>query len=280
MKFKRQWSADDANLGKYFLSIQSPKFKALTSQEELELYKRIRAGDKTAEHTLAKANLLFVVSVARNYQNQGISLEDLVGIGNLGLLRAVKKFDARKNFRFISYAVWWVRQAILQAISEQSRTTSVPLNQTTRIRHVRIAVDKLTQKLRRRPTIAEIAEDTKLRVSEVEEAVKMDYAPLSMDKPVRAESNVPLVELMGDGSSPGDTASQAYGFEKVISKAFKILSEREKIVLTMYFGLNGHVSTLEEIGQRLRLTRERVRQIKDRAVKSLQGNRLLRDLLR
>lgn len=267
-------------LNPYFNKISSSRFKALTAEQEFALYQRIQKGDKKAEHELATANLRFVVSVAKNYQNQGIAFEDLVSIGNMGLLQAVKKFDARKNFKFISYAVWWIRQAILQAISQQSRITSVPLNQTTRIRKVRETVELLTQKNHHRPSSEEIASEMNLSVREVEETLRMDFAPISMDQPIRDNSTGTLSEII-KGEDDFENAILSTSSWKLINEALDHLPKREKEVILRYFGFDGYPpSTLEEIGVYMGMTRERVRQLKERALETLKTNKKVLKSLR
>jgi RNA polymerase primary sigma factor len=268
---------EDNALSKYLNEIAVFKGKGLSIKEEYDLYNRIRKGDHKAEHALAIANLKFVVSVAKNYQNQGVPIEDLISIGNIGLLKAAKRFDARKNFKFISYAVWWIRQSILQALSEQSRVTCIPLNQTTKIATVRRAVEKLTQKYHRRPLLTEIAEEAKIPVRAVEEVLNLDGRSLSLDQSLPDSKQTVGDFLKSDDNVEQEVMSRTNSQEWV--KALNFLPYREKEIIMLYFGFNDHAQTLGEIGRRLGITRERVRQIKDSTIESLKKNSKMRDLL-
>jgi len=265
-------------LTNYFKTISSSKHKGLSPKEEYDLYSRIKKGDKKAADQLAIANLRFVVSVAKRYQNQGIPFEDLVSIGNMGLLKAVKKFDASKNFKFISYAVWWIRQSILQAISSQSRITDIPLNQTAKIWRVRKAVEKLSQKYHKRPSVEEVSEETHYSYYEVEEVLRMDLSSISLDTPLRDGSTTTLSERMESLDNSEDAALSSSRW-KAISVALSHLPDREKKILLMYFGFQSQASTLEEIGVHMNMTRERVRQIKEKALNTLRNTRV-REILR
>lgn len=264
------------NLDRYFEDISGSS--GLDSKKEFDLFKKIRVGDQKATDELVSANLRFVVSVARNYQNQGVDLEDLINEGNLGLIKAARRFDARKNFRFISYAVWWIRQAILQALAEQSRITRLPLNRTARIYKLGKIIRKLEQDLHRRPTIEEIAEEMDTKEKEIIEILGTKAPTASLDAPVGVAGS--LSDFMEDSNveSP-DTDINSKMAKKALVKALKSLDERGRRVLIMYYGLDGDVPrTLEEIGVQMHLTRERVRQIKDRSQELLRKSEAMQKI--
>lgn len=267
-----------ANLDRYFNDISSTG--GLDSKTEFDLCKKIQKGDTRATHELVTANLRFVVSVARNYINQGVDLEDLINEGNLGLIRAARRFDARKNFRFISYAVWWIRQAILQALAEQSRITRVPLNRAARIYKLGQVVMKLEQDKHRRPTLEEIAFEMGTTEDEIVEILGTKTPPASLDAPI-GENSVSLSDVLGDeNAEPPDTDVNAKLARKVLVDALKSLPERERFVLIMYYGLDGEFPrTLEEIGEHMRLTRERVRQLKDKGQTLLRRSSRIRQVM-
>ncbi len=261
--------SDENSLALYLKEIS--KNKALSLEEEAKLAVRIREGDKKALEKLVKANLRFVVSVCRNYQNQGLPLSDLINEGNLGLIRAAKRFDEKKNFKFISYAVWWIRQAILQALAEQSRIIKLPLNRVGTIHKIGKTQSKLEQKLCRSPNVDEIAEELQIAADEVSETIKIGNTYMSLDAPLQQGEDARLIDMLQDENqvSPDDGIMDI-SLQAEIDKTLDTLTEREKEVLKLYFGIGEDTAhTLEEIGQRFNLTRERVRQIKEKALRRL-----------
>jgi RNA polymerase primary sigma factor len=242
---------------------------------------RIRKGDAKALEVLVKANLRFVVSVARNYQNQGLPLNDLINEGNLGLIRAAKRFDEKKNFKFISYAVWWIRQAILQALAEQSRIIKLPLNRVGTIHKIGKMQGRLEQKYRRLPNVNEIARELDIDVSDVQETIKIGNNHMSLDAPVQNGNESKLMDLLTDDNMehPDDTVLEM-SMQDEINRTLNTLSSRERDVVKMYFGIGEETAhTLEEIGQRFNLTRERARQIKEKAINRLKRSAASRMLL-
>jgi RNA polymerase primary sigma factor len=242
----------------------------LTPEEEVDLARRTRKGDQAALERLISANLRFVVSIAKVYQNRGLSLTDLINEGNLGLLRAARRFDERKGIRFISYAVWWIRHSILKALAEQSKIVRLPLNKTERLRRIAKAAKELGQKRGRDPTVEEIAEQLKVETSEVSDAMAIAKSDISLDAPVTEEDDC-LVNIIEATTYPSpEELAKRNTFRDDLEKALETLSPREARILVLYFGLgeeNSH--TLEEIGAQMRLSRERVRQIKEKALKKL-----------
>jgi RNA polymerase primary sigma factor len=232
---------------------------------------RIRTGERKALEKLVKANLRFVVSVSRNYQNQGLPLSDLINEGNLGLIRAAKRFDEKKNFKFISYAVWWIRQAILQALAEQSRIIKLPLNRVGTIHKIGKTQSRLEQKYRRAPNVEEIARELSLDENEVRETIKIGNTHMSLDAPLQHGEDSKLIDVLHDDSQERpDDGVMDISLQEEIEKTLATLSEREKEVVKLYFGIGEETAhTLEEIGQRFNLTRERVRQIKEKALRRL-----------
>lgn len=261
--------SDENSLALYLKQIS--KNKTLTLNEEAELAVRIRAGDRKALNKLVQANLRFVVSVSRNYQNQGLSLSDLINEGNLGLIRAAKRFDETKKFKFISYAVWWIRQAILQALAEQSRIIKLPLNRVGTIHKIGKASTKLEQKLGRTPSSEEIAKELAIDGQEVTDTIKIGNSHMSLDAPFNEGEDGKLIDLLKDNSmDPPDATVLDNSLQEEIEKILSTLSKREAEVVKLYFGIGQDTShTLEEIGQRFNLTRERVRQIKEKAIRRL-----------
>jgi len=247
------------------------KNKTLTLEEEAVLAVRIRTGERKALEKLVKANLRFVVSVCRNYQNQGLPLSDLINEGNLGLIRAAKRFDEKKNFKFISYAVWWIRQAILQALAEQSRIIKLPLNRVGTIHKIGKTQSRLEQKYRRAPNVEEIARELSLDENEVRETIKIGNTHMSLDAPLQHGEDSKLIDVLRDDSQEQpDDGILDISLQEEIEKTLDTLSEREKEVVKLYFGIGEETAhTLEEIGQRFNLTRERVRQIKEKALRRL-----------
>jgi RNA polymerase primary sigma factor len=244
----------------------------LSSDEEVELAQRIRKGDSKALERLTKANLRFVVSVAKQYQNQGLSLPDLINEGNLGLIKAAEKFDETRGFKFISYAVWWIRQSILQAIAEQSRIVRLPLNQVGSVNKINRMLSKFEQENERRPSVDEISEQTELPQDKVGEAMLASNRHVSVDAPfVDGEDNSLLDILVNDNAPMADRQLVVESLRTEIDSVLKILTERERRVVTAFYGIGQPEMTLEEIGNKYGLTRERVRQIKEKAIRRLRG---------
>ena len=243
----------------------------LTAAEEVALAKRIRAGDHDALERLTKANLRFVVSVAKQYQNQGLSLADLINEGNIGLIKAAKRFDETRGFKFISYAVWWIRQAILQALAEQSRIVRLPLNRVGTLHKIGKVSSSLEQEFGREPSPEEIAEHLDLSEIEVSDTLKISNSHLSLDAPFSTSEDNSLIDVLEDEYQPSpDEQLLGDSLRVEIEKALETLTAREAEVINLYFGLNQEKAlTLEEIGARFNLTRERVRQIKEKAIRRL-----------
>ncbi|MCL2689983.1 MAG: RNA polymerase sigma factor RpoD/SigA [Chitinispirillia bacterium] len=276
---RTQFIPDEGALTLYLKEIG--KNKSLTLEEEAKLAVRIRKGDRKALEVLVKANLRFVVSVARNYQNQGLPISDLINEGNLGLLRAAKRFDEKKNFKFISYAVWWIRQSILQALAEQSRIIKLPLNRVGTIHKIGKTQSRLEQKLRRVPNAMEIAAELQIAVDEVYDSIKIGCSHMSLDAPLQSGEDSRLLDLIADDEhTPPDDSLMDISLHDEINKTLDTLSEREKEVVRLYFGIGEDTShTLEEIGQRFNLTRERARQIKEKALRRLKHSSRSKRLL-
>ncbi len=243
----------------------------LTPEEEIELAQRIKQSDQEALEKLTKANLRFVVSVAKQYQNQGLSLGDLINEGNLGLIKAAKRFDETRGFKFISYAVWWIRQSILQALAEQSRVVRLPLNRVGALNKIGKAYSALEQEFEREPSASEIAEQLDMTDFEVADTLKISGRHLSMDAPFsNSEDNRLLDVIQNDHQPPPDSDLMSESLKVEIERALATLTKREAEVVRLYFGLGQeHPLTLEEIGERFNLTRERVRQIKEKAIRRL-----------
>ncbi len=256
-------------LDKYLQEIG--KVDLLTADEEVALAKRIRAGDKKALDQLTKANLRFVVSVAKQYQNQGLSLSDLINEGNTGLIKSAQRFDETRGFKFISYAVWWIRQSILLALAEQSRIVRLPLNRVGSLNRISRTFSQLEQKYEREPTTDELAEVLDVTVNEVDDTMKISGRQVSVDAPfVRGEENSLLDVLENTTDEKPYDELMNDSLRQEIHRSLSTLTEREADVILLYFGLNGkHPMTLEEIGARFQLTRERVRQIKEKGIKKL-----------
>lgn len=257
------------SLDKYLADIAREEL--VTPEEEVLLAQRIKAGDEIALERLVKANLRFVVSVAKQYQNQGLSLPDLINEGNVGLIKAAQRFDETKGFKFISYAVWWIRQSILQAIAEQSRLVRLPLNQVGSLSKIKKTSSRLEQLYHRQPTIKEIAEELDLPEHKVMAAFRINAKEVSVDAPLGDDDDMSLIDtIIPDGavSTDENIIRKLDGAE--IRRSMSILNDKEKEIINLYFGIDvSHNYTLEEIAYRLDLTRERVRQIKDRALKKL-----------
>jgi RNA polymerase primary sigma factor len=271
---------DDAGLAAYLREISGSHNLALA--EEAALAVRIRAGDKEALNALVQANLKFVVAVCRNYQYQGLPLGDLINEGNLGLIRAAKRFDETMNFKFISYAVWWIRQAILSALADQSRVINIPPSRVGTIHKMGKTSVRLEQKLGRAPTVAELAEAMGTGIHEVHESLQLSSSPMSLDAPVKDGEDGRLEDVLEDPNveSP-DKSTMAYSLSEEMKDVLGSLEEREEKVVRLYFGIGLETTyTLEEIAQRFGLTRERVRQIKEKALKRLRHPSRLQKLMR
>jgi RNA polymerase primary sigma factor len=249
------------------------KVDLINAEEEVELARRIKNGDEKAMDQLIRANLRFVVSVSKQYQNQGLSLPDLINEGNLGLIKAAQRFDETRGFKFISYAVWWIRQSILQALAEQARIVRLPLNKIGSINKINKAFAELEQKFEREPSIQEIAEVVEMAPNDVKEALKSAGRHVSMDAPLAQDEETTLYDIILSKDSPSpDKGLLTDSLRKEIERALSTLTYREASILRLYFGLNGkHPYTLEEIGEEFNLTRERVRQIKEKAIKRLKN---------
>jgi RNA polymerase primary sigma factor len=266
---KQVTNRETASLDKYLQEIG--KVELITAEEEVELARRIKAGDKEALEKLTKANLRFVVSVSKQYQNQGLSLPDLINEGNLGLIKAAQRFDETRGFKFISYAVWWIRQSILQALAEQSRIVRLPLNKIGSINKINKAYARLEQQNEREPDSHEIADMLDIPESEVKESIRNSGRHISMDAPlIQDEENTLYDVLRGDDTNTPEKELMVESLRKEIDRAISTLTPREADVVRLYFGLNSkHPMTLEEIGEKFDLTRERVRQIKEKAIRRL-----------
>jgi len=261
---------ESASLDKYLQEIGREDL--ISVEEEVELAQRIRKGDRRALEKLTRANLRFVVSVAKQYQNQGLSLPDLINEGNLGLIKAAEKFDETRGFKFISYAVWWIRQSILQALAEQSRIVRLPLNQVGSLNKISKAFSKFEQN-ERKPSPEELAKELDIPVDKISDTLKVSGRHVSVDAPfVEGEDNSLLDVLPNEDSPMADKELVNESLSKEIDRALSTLSEREKEIIQMFFGINTQEMTLEEIGDKFGLTRERVRQIKEKAIRRLRNN--------
>ena len=259
---------DDAALDKYLVDISREKL--ISTDEEVELAQKIHKGDQRALNKLVRANLRFVVSVAKQYQNQGLSLNDLVNEGNIGLVKAAQKFDETRGFKFISYAVWWIRQSILQAISEQSRIVRMPLNQVGFQSKLSKAIVNFEQENERRPSVQELADILETDEEKVREALGTNGKKVSVDAPFQDEDSGSLIDIMTDETAPAtDNKMERESLSKDLDAALGTLSDRERQVLKMLFGIGCNEMTADEGANTLSLTRERVRQIKERALKRL-----------
>ena len=266
---KQVTNRETASLDKYLQEIG--KVDLITADEEVELAQRIKAGDQVALEKLTKANLRFVVSVAKQYQNQGLTLPDLINEGNLGLIKAAQRFDETRGFKFISYAVWWIRQSILQALAEQSRIVRLPLNKIGSINKINKMYALLEQSNERPPTAEEIAKELDMTVNDVKESMKNSGRHLSMDAPLVEGEDSNLYDVLRSGESPNpDRELIQESLRTEIERSLETLTPREADVVRLYFGLGDqHPMTLEEIGETFDLTRERVRQIKEKAIRRL-----------
>jgi len=266
---KQVTNRETASLDKYLQEIG--KVDLITADEEVELAQLIKAGDQRALEKLTKANLRFVVSVAKQYQNQGLTLPDLINEGNLGLIKAAKRFDETRGFKFISYAVWWIRQSILQALAEQSRIVRLPLNKIGSINKINKMYAFLEQENERPPSPEEIAKKLDMTVNDVKESMKNSGRHVSMDAPLIEGEDSNLYDVLNSGESPNPDRVLLHESLRIeINRALETLTPREADVVKLYFGLGGHQPmTLEEIGETFDLTRERVRQIKEKAIRRL-----------
>jgi len=267
--FKQFTYRESQSLDKYLQEIG--KVDLLTAEEEIELAIKIKEGDKKALEKLTKANLRFVVSVAKQYQNQGLSLGDLINEGNLGLIKAGKRFDETRGFKFISYAVWWIRQSILQALAEQSRIVRLPLNRVGALSKIGRAYSNLEQEFEREPSADELADELDMDVKEVTDTLKISSKHVSVDAPFAQGEENSLLDVMKNDEQPSpDNMLLSESLKTEIASALSSLPEREAEVLRLYYGLETeHSMTLEEIGEKFNLTRERVRQIKEKAIRRL-----------
>ena len=262
---------ESASLDKYLQEIGHEEL--LSVDEEVELAQKIKKGDRRALERLTRANLRFVVSVAKQYQNQGLSLPDLINEGNVGLIKAAEKFDETRGFKFISYAVWWIRQSILQAIAEQSRIVRLPLNQVGSVNKINRELNKFEQEHERRPSVNEIADRIDLPEDKIEEAMKVNNRHVSMDAPFVDGEDNSLLDVLADNDMPmADKALVQESLRKEIDRAIELLNDREQKVVRAFFGIGSPEMTLEEIGEKYNLTRERVRQIKEKAIRRLRHN--------
>ncbi len=266
---KQYPSRENQTIDKYLQEIG--KVDLLTPEEEIELAIKVRENDQRSLEKLIKANLRFVVSVAKQYQNQGLSLGDLINEGNLGLIKAAKRFDPTRGFKFISYAVWWIRQSILQALAEQSRIVRLPLNRVGALNKIGKKFSELEQEFEREPSPSEIAEQLDMSLYEVDKTLQISGRHLSVDQPfVQGEDNKLLDVMADDNQLPPDYILMKESLRTEVERALKSLTDREAEVIRLYFGIEReHPLTLEEIGEKFNLTRERVRQIKEKAIRRL-----------
>lgn len=270
LKISKQFTnRESKSLDKYLNEIS--KVPMIDAQEEVELARRIREGDQVALEKLVNANLRFVVSVSKQYQNQGLTLGDLINEGNLGLIKAARRFDETRGFKFISYAVWWIRQSILQALADQSRIVRLPLNKVGSIGRIGTAAAALEQRFEREPTAEEIAELLEIPVIEVENAMRSNGRHLSIDAPLTEGEDNTLLGVLDNNDEPDpDQGLIAESLRREINRVISTLSDKEKDILKYYYGLDGNpVHTLEDISDKIGLTRERVRQIKEKALRRL-----------
>lgn len=269
MKITKQFTnRDNQSLDRYLIEIG--KDDLLTPQEEIDLAIRIKKGDQSALDRLVRCNLRFVVSVAKQFQNQGLSLGDLINEGNLGLIKAAKRFDETRGFKFISYAVWWIRQAILQAIAEQTRVVRIPMNKQGNLVKVNKAISKIEQEFERQPSESELAEMLEMNVNEITDTLKVSGRQVSVDAPFSQNEDNGYLDVLKNDSPAPDDKLMSESLRVEIERALSTLSEKESEVIRLYFGLNReHCLTLEEIGEKFDLTRERVRQIKEKAIRRL-----------
>jgi RNA polymerase primary sigma factor len=279
VKISKQFTnRDSQSLDKYFHDIG--KVVLLTPEQEIELAIKIKQGDAQALEKLTKANLRFVVSVAKQYQNQGLSLGDLINEGNLGLIKAARRFDETRGFKFISYAVWWIRQSIMQALAEQSRIVRLPLNRVGALNRIGKAYSNLEQEFEREPSPEELAIELEMDVDDVSEAMSLSAKHLSMDAPFISNEENRLLDVLENAEEPSpDTILMSESLKEEVERALAKLSAREAEVIKLYFGLDvDEPLTLEEIGEKFNLTRERVRQIKEKAIRRLRNTTRSKEL--
>ena len=279
---KQVTNRETPSLDKYLHEIG--KVELISAEEEVELARRIKKGDTESLNKLIKTNLRFVVSVSKQYQNQGLSLPDLINEGNLGLIKAAQRFDETRGFKFISYAVWWIRQSIMQALAEQARIVRLPLNKIGSINKINKTFAQLEQKFEREPTVLEIAQALEIAPNDIKESMKSAGRHVSMDAPISSDDDGTMYDLIYNEDNPHpDRELLNESLRKEIERALSTLTYREANIVRLYFGLNGkHAHTLEEIGEEFNLTRERVRQIKEKAIKRLKHttrNRILKTYL-
>lgn len=260
---------ETASLDKYLQDIGREEL--ITAEEEVELARRIKAGDQKALEKLIRANLRFVVSVAKQYQNQGLSLPDLINEGNLGLIKAAQRFDETRGFKFISYAVWWIRQSILQALAEQSRLVRLPLNQVGSLNKIKKATSRLEQEFERAPSIDEIAESLEIPEHKIDKAMRITTRYISTDAPLAEDDDLKFLDVyVSDETPKTDSNLMRESLNREIQRSLSTLTEKERDVINLYYGIGmNHGLTLEEIGAKFNLTRERVRQIKEKAIRRL-----------
>jgi RNA polymerase primary sigma factor len=260
---------ETASLDKYLQDIGREEL--ITAEEEVELARRIKSGDDKALDKLVKANLRFVVSVAKQYQNQGLSLPDLINEGNLGLIKAAQRFDETRGFKFISYAVWWIRQSILQALAEQSRLVRLPLNQVGSLNKIKKATSRLEQEFERPPSADEIAQKLDIPEHKLDKALRITTRYISMDAPIAEDEETKFLDVyVSDESPKTDSNLMRESLNKEIQRSLATLTEKERDVINLYYGIGmNHGLTLDEIGAKFNLTRERVRQIKEKAIRRL-----------
>ncbi|MDH3268464.1 MAG: sigma-70 family RNA polymerase sigma factor [Ignavibacteria bacterium] len=279
MKITKQFTQRESqSLDKYFQEIG--KVTLLTAEQEIELAVKIKQGDAEALEKLTKANLRFVVSVAKQYQNQGLSLGDLINEGNLGLIKAARRFDETRGFKFISYAVWWIRQSIMQALAEQSRIVRLPLNRVGALNRIGKAYSNLEQEYEREPSPEELAEELEMNVDDVSEAMTLSAKHVSMDAPFSQSEENRLLDVLENEELPApDTTLMSESLKEEVERALSKLDAREAEVIRLYFGFGtDEPLTLEEIGERFNLTRERVRQIKEKAIRRLRNTTRSKEL--
>ena len=273
MKIVKQFTnRESQSLDKYLQDIG--KVDLLTPEEEIELAIRLKKGDQSAMEKLTKANLRFVVSVAKQYQNQGLSLGDLINEGNLGLIKSVRRYDETRGFKFISYAVWWIRQSILQALAEQSRIVRLPLNRVSALNKIGKTYSNLKQEFEREPSAEEMAEALEMDVEEISDAMKLSSKQVSVDAPFSLGDENSLLDVIQNDQQPSpDNELISESLKTEVKNILALLPEREAEVIRLYFGLDGeYPMTLEEIGEKFNLTRERVRQVKEKAIRRLRHN--------
>ena len=260
---------DSASLDKYLQEIGREEL--ITAEDEVELARKIRQGDQKALEKLVKANLRFVVSVSKQYQNQGLTLPDLINEGNLGLIKAAQRFDETRGFKFISYAVWWIRQSILQAIAEQARIVRLPLNQVGSLNRINKAFSKLEQEFEREPSVDELAHVLEMGEDKVVDSMKISGRHVSVDAPFRDDEDGNLLDVLANNDAPNsDLLLMNESLQREIGRSLSTLTDKEQEVLRMFFGIGiVHPLSLEEIGEKFNLTRERVRQIKEKAIRRL-----------